>query len=92
LSDPRIPIAANVTGSMVTTAAAVSDALIRQVTGAVRWVDCMQALVGAGADLFIEVGPGKVLCGLLRQIDPAQQSLNVEDAASLESTLAALAG
>jgi [acyl-carrier-protein] S-malonyltransferase len=52
----------------------------------------MQALVGAGADLFIEVGPGKVLCGLLRQIDPAQQSLNVEDAASLESTLAALAG
>jgi [acyl-carrier-protein] S-malonyltransferase len=92
LADPRIPVAANVTGGLVTTAAAVSDALIRQVTGAVRWVDCMQALVGAGADLFIEVGPGKVLCGLLRQIDPEQKSLNVEDTASLESTLAALAG
>ena len=49
-----------------------------------------EALVGAGAELFIEVGPGKVLCGLLRQIDPAQIALNVEDAASLETTLAAL--
>jgi len=52
----------------------------------------MHALVAAGAELFVEVGPGKVLCGLLRQIDPAQKSLNVEDAASLEATLAALAG
>jgi [acyl-carrier-protein] S-malonyltransferase len=91
LADPRIPVAANVTGSLVSTAAEVRDALIRQVTGAVRWVDCMQALVGAGADLFIEVGPGKVLCGLLRQIDPAQKSLNVENVASLEATLAELA-
>ena len=91
LADPRIPAAANVTGGLVTTAEAARDALIRQVTGAVRWVDCMNALVGAGAELFIEVGPGKTLCGLLRQIDPTQKSLNVEDAASLESTLAALA-
>ena len=92
LADPRIPVAANVTGGLVTTAAAARDALIRQVTGAVRWVDCVQSLVGAGANLFIEVGPGKVLCGLLRQIDPGQESLNVEDAASLEATLSALAG
>ena len=92
LADPRIPVAANVTGSLVTTAEAARDALIRQVTGAVRWVDCVKSLVGAGTDLFIEVGPGKILCGLLRQIDPAQKSLNVEDAASLEATLAALAG
>jgi len=92
LSDPRIPVAANVTGSIVTTAAAARDALIHQVTGAVRWVDCMNALKQAGADLFIEVGPGKVLCGLLKQIDPALKSLNVEDAASLETTLAELAG
>jgi len=88
LHDPRIPIAANVTGSLVTTADAARDALIRQVTGAVRWVDCMQASKGAGANLFIEVGPGKVLCGLLKQIDPELKSLNVEDAASLEKTLA----
>ena len=90
LADPRIPVAANVTGGLVTTAEATRDALIRQVTGTVRWVDCMNSLLAAGADLFIEVGPGKVLCGLLRQIDPAQESLNVEDAASLEATLAAL--
>jgi len=92
LADPRIPVAANVTGGLVSTAEAARDALIRQVTGTVRWVDCVQSLIAAGAELLIEVGPGKVLCGLLKQIDPAQKSLNVEDAASLEATLAALAG
>ena len=66
------------------------DALIEQVTGAVRWVDCMRTLAGAEAELFIEVGPGKVLCGLLKQIDPAQKSLNVEDSASLEKAQAEL--
>ncbi len=91
LTDPHIPVAANVTGGLVTTADAARDALTRQVTGAVRWVDCVQSLAGAGADLFIEVGPGKVLCGLLRQIDPALKALNVEDGASLEATLAAIA-
>jgi [acyl-carrier-protein] S-malonyltransferase len=92
LHDPRIPVAANVTGSLVTTADAARDALIRQVTGAVRWIDCEQALKGAGASLFIEAGPGKVLCGLLKQIDPELKSLNVEDAVSLEKTLAELKG
>jgi [acyl-carrier-protein] S-malonyltransferase len=90
LSDPRIPVAAIVTGGLVSTAVEVRDALTRQVTGAVRWVECMKTLTGAGAELFIEVGPGKVLCGLLKQIDPAQKSLNVEDSASLEKTLAEL--
>ena len=92
IADPGIPVAANVTGGLVTAAEAAKDALIHQVTGAVRWVDCMQALKEAGAELFIEVGPGKVLCGLLKQIDPALKSLNVEDAASLEKTLAETAG
>jgi len=90
LAEPRIPVAANVTGGLVTTADAARDALIRQVTGTVRWVDCVQALIAAGATVFIEVGPGKVLSGLLRQIDPAQKALNVEDIASLEKTLAEL--
>jgi [acyl-carrier-protein] S-malonyltransferase len=92
LANPRIPVAANVTGGLVTTSEAVCDALTHQVTGAVRWVDCMQSLKAIGADLFIEVGPGKVLCGLLKQIDPSLKSLNVEDATSLEKTLAELAG
>jgi [acyl-carrier-protein] S-malonyltransferase len=51
----------------------------------------MRTLVGAEADSFIVVGPGKVLCGLLKQIDPAQKSMNVEDSASLEKTQAELA-
>ena len=92
LHDPRIPVAANVTGSLVTTADAARDALIRQVTGAVRWIDCEQALKGAGANLFIEAGPGEVLCGLLKQIDPELKSLNVEDAGSLEKALAEMNG
>ena len=91
LSEPRIPVAANASGTMVTTADGARDALIEQVTGAVRWVDCMRTLVGAEAELFIEVGPGKVLCGLLKQIDPAQKSLNVEDSASLEKVQAEMA-
>ena len=88
LADPRIPVAANVTGALVTTADGAREALIRQVTGTVRWVDCVQALLAAGAEAFIEVGPGKVLTGLMKQIDPAQKALNVEDAASLEKTVA----
>jgi [acyl-carrier-protein] S-malonyltransferase len=90
LSDSSIPVAANVTGSLLTTAEAARDALIRQVTGAVRWVDCMHSLIAAGATHFVEVGPGKVLSGLLRQIDPGQKSFHVEDPASLEAILAAL--
>jgi [acyl-carrier-protein] S-malonyltransferase len=90
IADPRIPVAANVTGGLVTTAEAARDALTRQVTGAVRWVDCVQTLAAAGADLFIEAGPGKVLCGLLKQIDPALKTLNVENKASLDATLAAM--
>jgi [acyl-carrier-protein] S-malonyltransferase len=92
LSDPRIPVAANVTGGIVTTATEARDVLTRQVTGTVRWVDCMKTLIEQGAEAFIELAPGKVLCGLLKQIDAAQKSLNVEDAASLEKTLAELTG
>ena len=90
LSEPRMPVAANVTGSLVTTADAVKDVLIRQVTGTVRWVDCVKSLVAAGATTFVEVGPGKVLCGLMKQIDSTQKALNVEDVASLEKALAEL--
>ena len=90
LADPRLPVAANVTGGLAMTAPDARDALIRQVTGAVRWVDCVRALAANGAEVFVEVGPGKVLCGLVKQIDPALKTLNVEDAASLEKTLAEL--
>jgi [acyl-carrier-protein] S-malonyltransferase len=90
LNRPKFPVAANVSGTMVTTADGARSALIQQVTGAVRWVDCIRTLIAEEAHVFVEVGPGKVLCGLLKQIDPAQKSMNVEDAASLENTLAEL--
>ena len=91
IADPAIPVAANVSGALVTSAGAVQSALIEQVTGTVNWVGCMQALVDAGTESFIEVGPGKVLTGLLRQIDRSLKCVNVEDVASLEKALASLA-
>ena len=91
LANPSIPVAANVSGTLLTTAEAARDALIEQVTGTVRWVGCVQGLLAAGAEVFVEVGPGKVLSGLMRQIDRSQKCLNVEDPASLEKTLAELA-
>jgi [acyl-carrier-protein] S-malonyltransferase len=89
-TDPRLPIAANVDARLLTRGAEIRDALIRQVTGPVRWVECMQLLIGQGATHFIEVGPGKILCGMMRQIDRAQITMNIEDPGSLEKALAAL--
>ena len=90
VNDPGFPVAANVTGALLMTAADAKRALIEQVTGTVRWVSCVAALAEMGADIFVEVGPGKVLSGLMRQIDREQKCLNVEDPASLEKTLAEL--
>lgn len=88
-SDPSFPVAANVDARLLSRGAETRDALIRQVTGAVRWVECIRLLQQAGATHFIEVGPGKVLSGLNRQIDRALATTNVEDPASLEKALAA---
>ena len=89
--DPAYPVVVNVDARCVTRPADARDCLIRQVTAPVRWVECIQLLIAQGATPFIEIGPGRVLSGLLRQIDRTQTSLNVEDSASLEKTLAALA-
>jgi [acyl-carrier-protein] S-malonyltransferase len=90
-SDPHFPVTCNVDARLLTHSTEVPDCLIRQVTGPVRWVECIQLLIAQGAPHFIEVGPGKVLSGLIRQIDRSQKTLNVEDSASLEKTVAALA-
>jgi [acyl-carrier-protein] S-malonyltransferase len=66
---------------------ALREALIRQVTGAVRWVESMKLLIAEGTTTFVEVGPGKVLSGLMRQIDRGQACVNVEDGPSLEKAL-----
>jgi [acyl-carrier-protein] S-malonyltransferase len=88
--DPAFPVMCNVDARLLSRSADVRDCLIRQVTGPVRWVECIQGLIQQGATRFIEVGPGKVLSGLMRQIDRTQPASNVEDTASLEKTVAAL--
>ncbi len=86
-NDPEFPIVCNVDAVPITTADGARDALIRQVTGAVQWAQSMRALIASGVESFVEVGPGKVLCGLLRQIDRAKSCVNVEDEASLQKTV-----
>ncbi len=85
--DPAFPVACNVDARLLTRRSDIRDCLIRQVTGPVRWVECIQLLVAQGATHFVEVGPGKVLTGLMRQIDRTQKTSNVEDQASLDRTL-----
>lgn len=86
-SAPGFPIVCNVDAAPVTTADAARDALVRQVTGSVRWVESMQSLMAQGVQTLVEIGPGKVLCGLMRQIDRSKKCVNVEDEASLKKTL-----
>jgi [acyl-carrier-protein] S-malonyltransferase len=86
-ADPAFPVAANVDARLMTRGPEVRDALIRQVTGAVRWVECIRLLQQSGATHYIEVGPGKVLSGLNRQIERDLATTNVEDPASLEKAL-----
>ena len=85
-----IPLVTNVDAEVIETPQAARDALLRQVPAPVRWEESMRKLIELGCDCFIEVGPGKVLAGLLRQIDRSVRALSVEDPASLEKTLAAL--
>jgi len=92
--DPAFPVACNVDARLLTRHTDVHDALVRQVTGPVRWVECLQLLVDQGATHLIELGPGKVLTGLTRQIlgkgVESPVSLNVENKESLEKTIAVL--
>lgn len=85
--DPDVPVMCNVDAVLVTTADASRDALTRQVTGAVQWVKSMQGLIALGVENFVEVGPGKVLCGLMKQIDKTRACVNVQDEDSLQKTM-----
>jgi [acyl-carrier-protein] S-malonyltransferase len=88
--DLATPLVTNVDAAVITKGAEARDALVRQVTAPVRWLESMQLLISEGVDTFIELGPGKVLTGLMRQIDRDVKCFNVEDTASLKSTAAAL--
>ena len=84
------PLVTNVDAGVITKCIDARDSLIRQVTAPVRWSQSMEFLIAEGVDTFVEVGPGKVLSGLMRQINRDVKCFNVEDTASLKSTAAAL--
>ena len=86
-SELRFPVITNVDAEAVTTGDEARDALIRQVTLPVRWFDSVREMIDQEVKVFVEVGPGKVLTGLLRQIDRSVRCFNVEDGAGLKSTL-----
>jgi [acyl-carrier-protein] S-malonyltransferase len=83
--DARIPVVANVSSEPLQSADAIRDALRRQLLAPVRWEASIRRLLDSGHRRFVEVGPGKVLQGLLRQIDPAAEGRGVEDPSSLEA-------
>jgi len=88
---PVVPVVCNVDAKLISDFDPARDALIRQVTGSVKWDQSMRTLIASGGLTFVEVGPGRVLCGLLRQIDRTRRCANVGDEASLQKALQQLA-
>lgn len=84
---PEVPVLCNVDAELVASAEQARDTLIRQVTGAVQWDASMRKLIGLGVKTFVEVGPGTVLSGLMRQIDKTQTTFNVENEVSLQKAM-----
>jgi [acyl-carrier-protein] S-malonyltransferase len=89
---PRIPVVRNVDGGVTTTADEVKPFLVQQVASPVRWMDCAERLQREGATVFLEVGPGRVLAGLLKRTLDGVRGHSVEDPASLEKAVAAVTG
>jgi [acyl-carrier-protein] S-malonyltransferase len=89
--NPSCPVVCNIDAAPVDSAEAARQALIRQVTGTVKWEPSVRLLIENGVGLFIEVGPGKVLWGLMRQIDRSKTCLTVGDEPSLQKTLVQIA-
>jgi len=91
LQKPDVPVVCNVDATFIEDVGPARDALVRQVTGSVKWDQSARLLIAKGIQVFVEVGPGKVLCGLMRQIDRSKTSLNAGDEASLQRALEQLA-
>jgi [acyl-carrier-protein] S-malonyltransferase len=87
MQKPVYPVACNVDATLVVDDIRAASTLVTQVTSPVQWDPCMRLLIAKGVQTFIEIGPGKVLCGLMRQIDRSKTCLNVSDEASLQKTV-----
>ncbi len=90
IQDAKIPVMANINAKPETKASEIRENLVQQAAHPVLWEDSVRAMMADGVDTYIEVGPGKVLTGMLRKIDRSLKGENVEDPASLEKTLAYL--
>jgi len=90
-SDLHVPLVTNVDADTITSGAEAREALIRQVSMPVRWEESVRLLIDEGVNTFVEVGPGRVLTGLLRQIERSVTALNVEDERSLTATVERIA-
>lgn len=90
VSAPSVPVVTNVEARPNADAARVVPLLLEQVSSPVRWIECVEALKAEGVTRIIELGPGKVLVGLVKRITKDIELFNVEDSASLDKALAAL--
>lgn len=90
--DLQVPLVTNVDADSIRQGEEARSALIRQVTMPVRWEESMRMLLDEGVNTFVEVGPGRVLTGLMRQIERSVATLNVEDEKSLQATVEKIAG
>jgi [acyl-carrier-protein] S-malonyltransferase len=88
--DAEIPFFNNVEGRRLVNSEEIKQSLVRQLSQSVLWEDSVRNIVRSGIDNFVELGPGKVLAGLIKRIEPSVQTLGVEDVATLNKTLAAL--
>ncbi|QIF01051.1 ACP S-malonyltransferase [Roseimicrobium sp. ORNL1] len=87
---PNVPVVSNYEADVVTSDIVIKSTLERQVTGSVRWSESMQLLLKDGNDLFLELGPGGVLAGLMGRIQKGTKVLTIEDVASLDAAVAEL--
>lgn len=85
LQKPSFPVISNVNGAQVESADEIRHTLQAQVTGTVRWTECVERMLEMGCDLFLELGPGAVLAGLLQRTRKGTEVLSVSDSASLQS-------
>jgi len=87
IKNPDVPIVNNADAIFLTSAERIKTSLVNQLNSPLLWEDSIRNMVETGIDTFIEVGPGKVLSGLIKRIEPSVKLYNVEDSASLKRTL-----
>lgn len=90
LAKSNIPVASNYKGGIIEGVEEVRETLEKQVTGSVRWVECIEALIADGHTTFIELGPGRLIAGMMKRINKEATVICVEDVASMDAAVEAL--